>query len=66
MSSPSLTRGSLYGILDFGLGILEFPRFFGGAGVFFTLGILEFGLGIPEFLCDFSRNSRFYSGNSRF
>ena len=27
MSSPSLTRGSLYGILDFILGILEFLVF---------------------------------------
>ena len=39
MSSPSLTRGSLYGILDFALGILDF---LGVRGCLFFFGILEF------------------------
>ena len=38
MSSSGLTRGSLYGILDFALGILDF---LGVRGCLF-LGILEF------------------------
>ena len=67
MSSPSLTRGSLYGILVFVL----YLRFWGLGGIFSlrnsralvitseakqSLGILNLSLG----------NSRIYLGNSRF
>ena len=47
MLSSGLTRGSLYGILDFSLGILEFLFKFAKNS---RLGILDFSLGILEFL----------------
>ena len=64
MPSPSLTEGSLYGILDYlrwdppiksgmtqGLEILEFLVFFGGYGVFLHRNSrFLFILGILEFL----------------